>query len=516
MTKKTSLNTCDLKEVEAVKGVGKVLALRILAARGEKLFQSWEDFTDRHIEGVGPKRLQALQSVFDIDTGREGQERDGPDWNSLSSTQQQDPALPCRSAKASHTTKDSENTGSSPRATGKPQHSTSGKRAGGHVGVQSAVTETTEEPSHDSADRVEANTVPGPSTPERDTEPVHHTRVTSQHSCESEPEEDFYSPLRCGAQHHTPDLPSAASSAAPDCSDTKLPETAHLRQSGASVGQERKEATSNGYWWQDDGLSDAPFPPEFRDPKVTKQWSYVFDHIGSMEGKSGLWYLGRQLSADEAATIRQQWRDRYPKVVHSAKGGNGRETPQQRASATASKKVRMAAWDDLLTLEANEQIPPPWHMRYRSDPYGNVVALDARGSSVCAFEVDHIFPWARGGLSVPENFMALFWRSNRNIKNDRIPTAMTSDERDSMQCGLSVDQFLAILALRDAQPRKEQREFDTEMEKLLLRTVYAFPTNLASACDPGSVFFTLKECWNAAKQDLMPDTAPQSPAAQPC
>ncbi|CAL8470411.1 g9953 [Coccomyxa elongata] len=62
MTKETSLNSCALKEVEAVKGVGKVLALRILAARGEKLFQSWEDFTDRHIDGVGPKRLQALQS----------------------------------------------------------------------------------------------------------------------------------------------------------------------------------------------------------------------------------------------------------------------------------------------------------------------------------------------------------------------------------------------------------------------------------------------------------------------
>ncbi len=48
------------------------------------------------------------------------------------------------------------------------------------------------------------------------------------------------------------------------------------------------------------------------------------------------------------------------------------------------------------------------------------MALEARGSCVCAFEVDHIFPWARGGLSVVENFMALFWRSNRNVKNDKV------------------------------------------------------------------------------------------------
>ena len=48
------------------------------------------------------------------------------------------------------------------------------------------------------------------------------------------------------------------------------------------------------------------------------------------------------------------------------------------------------------------------------------MTLEAKGNSVCAFEVDHIFPWSRGGLSVPANLMALFWRSNRNIKNDKV------------------------------------------------------------------------------------------------
>lgn len=78
------------------------------------------------------------------------------------------------------------------------------------------------------------------------------------------------------------------------------------------------------------------------------------------------------------AVVAGSRRCRYPKIVHSARAGNGRETPQQRASATASKKVRMAAWDDLLALEANERIPPPWHMRYRSAwPEGSLeVATD--------------------------------------------------------------------------------------------------------------------------------------------
>lgn len=78
---------------------------------------------------------------------------------------------------------------------------------------------------------------------------------------------------------------------------------------------------------------------------------------------------------------------------------------------TGCKKARCTAWDRLLALEENKRIPPRWLERYRSNPYGNVVALEAKGRSVCAFDVDHIFPWARGGLSVPANLMALFWRT---------------------------------------------------------------------------------------------------------
>lgn len=210
--------------------------------------------------------MQALQSVFAIDTRQEDHKRD--DSDSRSSTPQHDPPTPSLSATASHTTNDCKNTAPSQRATCKPQQSKSEDRAGGHVGVQNALTETTEEPSHDSTDGAEAISVLGPSTPERDTEPADHNRVTSQHSCEPEPEVDFYSPLRCGAQYHTPDLPSAVSSPAPDGTDARLTEAAHVGQSRADIDQQSREATGSQYWWQVDGLADAPFPPEFRDTKV--------------------------------------------------------------------------------------------------------------------------------------------------------------------------------------------------------------------------------------------------------
>ncbi len=50
------------QDLEAVKGLGKVLAGRILAARSAEYFQDWEDFTSRKIEKFGPKRLQVRAS----------------------------------------------------------------------------------------------------------------------------------------------------------------------------------------------------------------------------------------------------------------------------------------------------------------------------------------------------------------------------------------------------------------------------------------------------------------------
>lgn len=44
---------------------------------------------------------------------------------------------------------------------------------------------------------------------------------------------------------------------------------------------------------------------------------------------------------------------------------------------------------------------------FRVDVYGNVVALDAVAGSVAAFSTDHIFPWSKGGLTRPDNLMAL-------------------------------------------------------------------------------------------------------------
>lgn len=135
-------------------------------------------------------------------------------------------------------------------------------------------------------------------------------------------------------------------------------------------------------------------------------------------------------------------------------------------------------------------------MACRVDAYENVVSLAAKDKSLCAFDVDHKFPWRRGGLSVPANLMALHWGVNRHVKTARwqsivVPAihqdspdvqdwppscalpryqwhtgmlhlqilhALTDEEANKMHCGLSIDQFLAVLARRDSISRQELSE----------------------------------------------------------
>ena len=40
-----------------------------------------------------------------------------------------------------------------------------------------------------------------------------------------------------------------------------------------------------------------------------------------------------------------------------------------------------------------------WMEDFRVDMYGNVVSIHASDGALCKFDVDHIFPWSRGGRS---------------------------------------------------------------------------------------------------------------------
>ena len=76
--------------------------------------------------------------------------------------------------------------------------------------------------------------------------------------------------------------------------------------------------------------------------------------------------------------------------------------------------------------------------------YGNVVAdpRDFSDSALCAFDVDHLFPWSRGGRSVRANFAAVQWDANRRVKSDALIATL---DPDLMACGLRPAQFQALM-----------------------------------------------------------------------
>eukprot|EP00798_Chlamydomonas_sp_ICE-L_P023312 gene23312-30552_t len=134
--------------------------------------------------------------------------------------------------------------------------------------------------------------------------------------------------------------------------------------------------------------------------RPASRYSYFFDYIKLVEGRESddeavYNYRGKRLSGVAVAELRRSWDTKYAKAPRANTLGNLRKTVSQRVQVTNSKVMRQACFDMLKDLEAYDVIPAAYRKKYRSDPYGNVVALGAapRGA-ICGFQADHIFPWS--------------------------------------------------------------------------------------------------------------------------
>jgi 5-methylcytosine-specific restriction endonuclease McrA len=50
--------------------------------------------------------------------------------------------------------------------------------------------------------------------------------------------------------------------------------------------------------------------------------------------------------------------------------------------------------------------------------WGNVVSIGAPCLSLTAMDLDHLFPWSRGGRSTLDNLAAVQFAANRNAKRE--------------------------------------------------------------------------------------------------
>ncbi|RCV24916.1 hypothetical protein SETIT_5G124600v2 [Setaria italica] len=118
---------------------------------------------------------------------------------------------------------------------------------------------------------------------------------------------------------------------------------------------------------------------------------------------------------------------------------------------------------------------------FRVDAYGNVLYLHADSASPLAWDIDHWFPCARGGKTVPSNLRIVQWQVCRK-KQNKLEFLMPWWD---LQLGVSVNQFLSIFASKNSDFRNRAFAFlfadgsGEELSSLQVVEAHAFPQHFS-------------------------------------
>ncbi|KAF8704807.1 hypothetical protein HU200_031044 [Digitaria exilis] len=118
---------------------------------------------------------------------------------------------------------------------------------------------------------------------------------------------------------------------------------------------------------------------------------------------------------------------------------------------------------------------------FRVDAYGNVLYLHADSASPLAWDIDHWFPCARGGKTVPSNLRIVQWQVCRK-KHNKLEFLMPWWD---LQLGVSVNQFLSIFASKNSDFRNRAFAFmfadgsSEELSSLQVVEAHAFPQHFS-------------------------------------
>lgn len=124
-------------------------------------------------------------------------------------------------------------------------------------------------------------------------------------------------------------------------------------------------------------------------------------------------------------------------------------TESEERDPSSARRYADSLWKQLDHLR-NAGFDPA---KFRIDPYGNVLYINADPASPLAWEVDHWFPHSRGGKTVPSNLRLVQWQVNQRKQNKLEFLVPWWD----LQLGVSVNQFLSIFASKNSDFR--QRAF---------------------------------------------------------
>jgi hypothetical protein len=169
-----------------------------------------------------------------------------------------------------------------------------------------------------------------------------------------------------------------------------------------------------------------------------------------------------EFTIDEWADQLAKLQEMYP-IVTRTNGSNPFESVSYRTKMTSNKKIIEETFNALPAFGSSAwgEYSSAWSSmtktmlgKFRPDMWGNMVCLpnkiDPQGAtneSLCFFDVDHLFPFSRGGQSIfkkgPENnFAAVQCVANRVIKKENLIAFLNPVE---MACGISSQQLVAMV-----------------------------------------------------------------------
>jgi hypothetical protein len=226
-----------------------------------------------------------------------------------------------------------------------------------------------------------------------------------------------------------------------------------------------------GEWYEDEKRD---FPPIF-----TKGTLKLFPEIRVNDNGEKTYYWDGSEKGYTEVEWEEKWTSQFPNIKR-ADGSTPQETLLFRTQQTTNKKIIENAWADL----GKTSIPYPHHWsnkvkgfmdKFKCDMYGNVISIEADNNALTKFDIDHIFPWSRGGRSRRPNFAAVQCVANRAVKNDTILQLLDPAE---MKCGIQVEQFVNFIDFTITQAaaigkgRSNLQAELSQIESWLLHTPY--------------------------------------------
>jgi hypothetical protein len=199
--------------------------------------------------------------------------------------------------------------------------------------------------------------------------------------------------------------------------------------------------------------------PHIKDANEKTRWGFTEEEriVMHHDGLGHVNWNGEQYTLEQWKQKVDAWEILFPHI----KTKHPNETENVRT--TAQRKGRDFCWQKLPQANISSQkCPKKLRNIFRVDMYGNVVAHPdhTSDSALCWFDVDHCFPWCRGGRSVKENFAAVQWDANRRVKSDKLIQTL---HKDKMSCGLQLEQFEVLMEHvknQSGRSRKKKADFD--------------------------------------------------------